>query len=81
MRTLTILCCAAFAGAGTPQFLAAASDDTLTHTLTATNANAGWTELRDALRPPQAPPEWKVTPPTQEERAKFYMPFVLALED
>jgi thiol-disulfide isomerase/thioredoxin len=81
MRTLTMFFCASIAVAGTPQFLAAASDDVLSHTLTATDANAGWTELREALHPPQVPPEWKATPPTKEERAKFFMPYLLALED
>jgi thiol-disulfide isomerase/thioredoxin len=80
MRTLTILCCA-LAVTAAPQFLSAASDDVLSHSLTATDANAGWTELREALRPPPVPPEWQVTPPTTEERAKFYMPYLLALED
>ncbi len=29
----------------------------------------------------KCPLEWRVTPPTKEEQAKFYMPYVLALED
>jgi thiol-disulfide isomerase/thioredoxin len=81
MRSLTILFCAAVAVAGTPQFLAAAPDDALSHTLTATDATAGWTEFREALKPPQTPPAWRVTPPTTEERGKYYMPYLMALED
>jgi thiol-disulfide isomerase/thioredoxin len=64
-----------------PQFLAAAPNDAFSHTLAATNATEGWTELRDALRPPQVPPAWQAAAPTIEERSKFYMPYVLALED
>jgi thiol-disulfide isomerase/thioredoxin len=65
----------------TPQFLAAGPDDVLTHKLAATDATEGWTELREALHPPPVPPAWQVTPPTTEEQAKFFMPFLLALED
>ncbi len=76
-----MLCCAAITVAQMTQFLAAAPDAGLSHTLAATDATAGWTELHDAMRPPAPPAEWKVTPPTPEERSKFFMPFVLALQD
>ncbi len=81
MRRSTIFCLAAVAIAGTPQFLAAAPDDAMSHTLAATEASAAWTELSAALRPPQVPATWRVTPPTTEEQSKFYMPYLLALED
>jgi peroxiredoxin len=81
MRTFPILCCAALVAAGTSQFLIAAPDDALSHKIAATDATAGWTELHDAMRPPQPPPEWQTTPPTAEQRSKFFMPFVLALQD
>lgn len=81
MRTLAILFCAAFVAAMTPQFLAAAPDDALSHTLAATDAEAAWTELSHATGPPQAPSAWEEKRPTQEEQAKFYLPYVLALAD
>jgi thiol-disulfide isomerase/thioredoxin len=80
MRILTTLSCVAFAVVGTPQFLSATPGDALSHTLTATEADAAWTELSQAMRPP-VPPEWKVTPPTAAERTKYFTPYVLALED
>jgi thiol-disulfide isomerase/thioredoxin len=81
MRTLAILCCSAFAIAGNPQFLSAAPNDLFVHVVMATNAEAGWQELREASQIPQAPAVWDVTPPTFEERSKYFMPFLQGLQD
>jgi thiol-disulfide isomerase/thioredoxin len=76
-----MLCCVALGLAGSAQFLPAAPSDPLSHTLTATDATAAWAELHEALTPPPIPPAWKITAPTKDERAKFYLPFVTALQD
>jgi peroxiredoxin len=81
MRTLVMLSCAVLAAALTPQFLSAAPDAAPTHTIAATDATAAWTELTDAMHPPPGPPEWRNQRPTQAERAKFYLPYVLAIAD
>lgn len=76
-----MLSCAVLAAALTPQLLSAAPDAPPSHTIAATDATAAWTELTDAMHPPPGPPEWRNQSPTQEERAKFYLPYVLAIAD
>jgi len=49
--------------------------------LQATNADAAWTELGNANHPPPGPAQWRDTPPTFEEKQKFYRPYVLAFAD
>ena len=76
-----MLCCVALGLAGSGRFLSAAPADPLSHTLAATDASGAWAELREAMTPPTIPEAWKITAPTKEERAKFYLPFVTALQD
>ncbi len=51
----------------------------LSPTLQAKDAAAAWSELDGATHPPPSPAQWRDTPPTAEERQKFYMPYVRAL--
>ncbi len=69
---------AGLALAGMAQFLAAAPDDLLSPNLSATEADAAWKELHEAMSPPSTPEAWKKTEPTQEERNKLFVPFLTA---
>lgn len=57
------------------------TNDILSHTLKASTADAAWAELQASVKPPAAPASWDVTPPTQAERQKFFLPFIQALAD
>jgi thiol-disulfide isomerase/thioredoxin len=66
----------------TPQLLAATPDALLSHTLAATNADAAWPELADAMHSqPPLPATWQTTPPSETERGKYFLPYVFALQD
>src|SRR5665213_894666 len=45
------------------------------------DAAAAWTELDAANKMAPSPPEWRVTPPTPQDKQKYYLPYVLALAD
>jgi thiol-disulfide isomerase/thioredoxin len=81
MRILAIFYCSVFAVAETPRLLASAPNDTFVHVVMATNAEAGWQEVREASQIPKAPAAWENTPPTFEERTNYFMPFLHALQD
>ena len=57
----------------------AAQPDLLPHTLQATNVDAAWAELDNATHPPAGPSAWRETPPTQEEKRTYYLPYVRAV--
>ena len=81
MRVFTTFLSVALALAGTAQFLAAAPDDQLSHKLSATDADAAWKELHAAMSPPPSPTAWHDAKPTDEERGKFFLPYVSAAQD
>jgi peroxiredoxin len=64
--------------AGTTQFLVAAPDDQSSSKLSATQADAAWKELHEAMSPPPTPEAWRTTKPTDEEQKKFFVPFLSA---
>jgi len=61
--------------------LAAADTNVLTPSLSATDPGAAWTELQDARHQSKTPAEWRQTPPSKEDQAKFYLPIASALAD
>jgi thiol-disulfide isomerase/thioredoxin len=79
MRTFTILAGVVLVAAS-PIFAATAAEP-ISHTLTATNASAAWSELEAAMQLPEPPADWKTNQPTQEMKQSFYRPLVLALSD
>jgi thiol-disulfide isomerase/thioredoxin len=58
-----------------------AAPDLLSSKLQATNADAAWTELEHANRPPTSPAAWRDTTPTEADKLKYYRPYMLALAD
>jgi thiol-disulfide isomerase/thioredoxin len=54
----------------------------LAHTLAATNADAAWAELRDAIRtPPPFPDAWSLQEPSPAEQIRFLTPYIVAIAD
>jgi hypothetical protein len=54
----------------------------LAHTLAATNADAAWAELRDAIRtPPPFPDAWSLQEPSPAEQIHFLTPYIVAIAD
>jgi thiol-disulfide isomerase/thioredoxin len=84
-RITTALSLATLVLAAGPQPLAAAPNDAqtnlLSHALQATDAEAAWSELQQSSHQPSFPAEWQTAAPSREEQAKFFVPYVLALED
>jgi peroxiredoxin len=60
---------------------AVSESNLLAHTLQARNADEAWTELEDANHPAPSPPAWRDTAPSNAEKEKYYLPFILALAD
>src|SRR5271154_1390358 len=64
-----------------PDALIPPATNLLMHALAAKEPAAAWEELGAALRPPPPPDEWQMQPPSDKEKADFFMPYVLALMD
>ena len=51
----------------------------LSPVLQAKDAAAAWAELGESGKPPPNPSSWRDNPPSDKEKQKFYLPYVLAL--
>jgi len=58
-----------------------ADADLLSPVLKAKDADAAWAELERANVLVPGPAAWSTTPPTAAEKLKFYLPYIVALED
>lgn len=81
MRIFTEFLCVGLTLAGTAQLLSAVLGDLLSHKLSASDADAAWKEFHAAMTPPPQPAAWHDAKPTEEERSKFFLPFVSAVQD
>jgi thiol-disulfide isomerase/thioredoxin len=53
----------------------------LAHTLSATNADDAWDELKQSAQRPPVPDSWQVQEPSPAEMGKYFLPYTLALAD
>ncbi len=68
-------------GQAVPEALIPAPTNLLAHALSATNAEAAWSELQTASQPPSPPEAWEANKPSEKEQTDFFQPYVLALMD
>jgi peroxiredoxin len=81
MRIVKFFCCIAIAMTAISLALTAAPDDVHAPNTRSPDAETAWMEFRNSLEPPPAPRSWQNNPPSKEVQAKFYLPYILSLQE